>query len=110
MDANTPATQPLPGGDPTGDNPIQDGPTQKSPSKDNPGKDKVIASARPKGPNASAIVVGLVAMVLAGLIIAKETTGLRVDWSRLGPGAIVGIGVVMVAIGAVGLARRHDDV
>ena len=105
MDANTPATQSFPSSDPTGDNPIQDSPAQKSPSKD-----KVVAPARPKGPNASAIVVGLVAMVLAGLIIAKETTGLRVDWSRLGPGAIVGIGVVMVAIGAIGLVRRHDDV
>jgi len=110
MDANTPATQSFPTGDPIANNPIQDGPTQKSPSKDSPSKDKVIAPARPKGPNASAIVVGLVAMVLAGLIIAKETMGLRVDWSRLGPGAIVGIGVVMVAIGAIGLVRRHDDV
>ena len=100
MDANSPGTQPFPNGDPTGDNPIQDSPS----------KDKVITSARPKGPNASAIVVGLVAMALAGLIIAKETMGLRVDWSRLGPGAIVGIGVVMVAIGAIGLVRRHDDV
>jgi len=115
MDANTPATQPFPSGDPIGNNPIQDSPTQKSPSeespsKDNPNKDKIIATARPKGPKASAIVVGLVAMLLAGLIIAKETMGLRVDWSRLGPGAIVGIGVVMVAIGAIGLVRRHDDV
>jgi len=115
MDANTPATQPFPSGNPIGNNPIQDRPTQKSPSeespsKDNPNKDKIIAPARPKGPNASAIVVGLVAMLLAGLIIAKETMGLRVDWSRLGPGAIVGIGVVMVAIGAIGLVRRHDDV
>jgi len=115
MDANTPARQPFPSGDPIGNNPIQDSPTQKSPSeespsKDNPNKDKIIAPARPKGPNASAIVVGLVAMLLAGLIIAKETMGLRVDWSRLGPGAIVGIGVVMVAIGAIGLVRRHDDV
>ena len=66
--------------------------------------------ARPKGPNASAIVVGLVAMVLAGLVIARETMGLRVDWSRLGPGAIVGIGVVMVVIGAIGLVRHHDNV
>ena len=49
-------------------------------------------------------------MVLAGLIIAKETMGLRVDWSRLGPAGIVGIGVVMVVIGAIGLVRRHDDV
>ncbi|MHB8186212.1 MAG: hypothetical protein ACYDDU_08990 [Dermatophilaceae bacterium] len=76
----------------------------------NPIQDKVNAPVRPKGPNASAIVAGLVAMALAGLIIAKETMDLRIDWSRLGPGAIVGIGVVMVVIGAIGLVRRHDDV
>ena len=110
MDASTPATQSFPSGDPKGNNPTQDSPIQESPSKDNPSKDKVTAPTRPKGPNVSAIVVGLVAMALAGLIIAKETMGLRVDWSRLGPGAIVGIGVVMVAIGAIGLVRRHDDV
>ena len=69
----------------------------------------VKAPARPKGPNASAIVVGLVAIVLAGLIIAKETMDLRLDWSRLGPGAIVGIGVVMAVVGAIGLTRRRDD-
>jgi len=49
-------------------------------------------------------------MVLAGLIIANETIDLRVDWSRLGPGAIVGIGLVLVVIGAIGLVRRHDDI
>ena len=90
MDDNTPVTPSTPAG-----NPIQD---------------KVTAPARRQGPNASAIVIGLVAMVLAGLIIAKETMGLRVDWSRLGPGGIVGIGVVMVVIGAIGLLRRHDKV
>jgi hypothetical protein len=73
-------------------------------------QDKITAPARPKGPNASAIVVGLVAMVLAGLIIARETMGLRLDWSRLGPGGIVGIGIVMVVIGAIGLVRRHDQI
>ena len=76
----------------------------------NPIQDEATAPARPKGPNASAIVVGLVAMVLAGLIIARETTGLRVDWSRLGPGGIVGIGIVMVVIGAIGLVRRRDQI
>ena len=89
MDDNSPVTQPGAAG-----SPIQD---------------TLTPPARPKGPNASAVVVGLVAMVLAGLIIAKEATGLSVNWSRLGPGAIVGIGVVMVLIGAIGLVRRRDN-
>lgn len=74
-----------------------------------PIQDKVSPPARRKGPNVSAIILGLVAMVLAGLIIANETTGLQVDWSQLGPGAIVGIGLLLVILGAIGLVRRHDD-
>jgi hypothetical protein len=84
-------------------------PVTPSSPDDNPIQDKVAAPTRPQGPNASAIVVGLVAMVLAALIIAHETMGLRVDWSRLGPGAIVGIGALLVVFGATGLVRRHDD-
>jgi hypothetical protein len=83
--------------------------TQSSPAG-SPMQDKVTPPARPKGPTASAIVAGLVAMVLAGLVIAKETMGLSINWSRLGPGAIVGIGAVMVVIGAIGLVRRRDNV
>ena len=74
-----------------------------------PIQDKVSTPARRKGPNVSAIILGLAAMVLAGLIIANETTGLQVDWSQLGPGAIVGIGLLLVILGAIGLVRRHDD-
>jgi len=73
-------------------------------------QDRVNTPARPKGPNASAIVAGLVAIVLAGLIIVNETTAWNVDWSGLGPGAIVVVGVVLAVIGAIGLVRRHDDV
>ncbi len=73
-------------------------------------QDRVNAPARPKGPNASAIVAGLVAIVLAGLIIVNETTTWNVDWSGLGPGAIVVVGIVLAVIGAIGLVRRHDDV
>jgi hypothetical protein len=73
-------------------------------------QDRVNAPARPKGPNASAIVAGLVAIVLAGLIIGNETTAWNVDWSGLGPGAIVVVGVVLAVIGAIGLVRRHDDI
>jgi hypothetical protein len=109
MDKNTPATPSTPDGDY-----IQDNVTAARASADKEKADKVAADpartpARPKGPNASAVVVGLLAMVFAGMIIARETLDWRIDWSRLGPGAIVGIGVVMVVIGAIGLIRRHDD-
>jgi hypothetical protein len=114
MDTNTPATPSTPGGDYIQDNmnAARAGADKERADKVTAGKvtaGKVSAPARPKGPNASAIVVGLVAMLFAGLIIARETLNWRVDWSRLGPGVIVGIGVVMVLIGAIGLIRRHDD-
>jgi hypothetical protein len=89
MGNNTTVTTPSPAGDPT--------------------QNKVEPAGRPQGPNASAIVVGLVAAVLAGLIIAEQTMNWRVDWSRVGPGTIVGVGLVMVLIGAIGLLRRHDN-
>ena len=105
MDANTPATPSFPSGDPIEKNEIQDNPTSVNPTTVN-----ASTLARPKGPNAGAVVLGLVAMVLAGLIIANETMDLQVDWSRLGPGGIVGVGLVLVVLGAIGLVRRHDDV
>ena len=89
METNTPVTPSSPDGKPV--------------------QDRVNAPARPKGLNASAIVAGLVAIVLGGLIIANETTVWNVDWSGLGPGAVVVVGVVLAVIGAVGLVRRHDD-
>jgi hypothetical protein len=126
MEPNAPGTPSTPDGNPIheGGNPIQDKPgtgktstvraTADKPGADTAtpdkvGADKVSPPARPRGPNTSAIVLGLIAMVLAGLLIAHETMNLRVDWSRLGPGAIVGIGVVLAMIGAIGLIRRHDD-
>ena len=115
MDANTPATPSFPSGDPTEKNEIQDNPTTVypttvDPTTVDPTTVNASALARPKGPNAGAVVLGLVAMVLAGLIIANETMDLQVDWSRLGPGGIVGVGLVLVVLGAIGLVRRHDDV
>jgi hypothetical protein len=114
MDANTPATPSFPGGNPFEQNPIQDDETTDNPTTVIPTpvistSVNVSSPARPKGPNAAAVVLGLVAMVLAGLIIANETMDLQVDWSRLGPGGIVGIGLVLVVLGAIGLVRRHDD-
>ena len=120
MDANTPATQSFTGEGPTEGNPTESIPTESNPIEsnpiaanpvqDSPATKTVSSPTRPKGPNAAAIVLGLVAIVLGGLIVANETTGLQVDWSRLGPGGIVGIGLVLVVLGAIGLVRRHDDV
>lgn len=110
MDADTPATPSFPSGDPVEKNEIQDNPTTVSPTSVNPTTVNASTLARPKGPNAGAVVLGLVATVLAGLIIANETMNLQVDWSRLGPGGIVGVGLVLVVLGAIGLVRRHDDV
>jgi hypothetical protein len=109
MDTNTPATPSTPDGDY-----LQDRVDAARASADKARPDPVAAGkagtpARPKGPNASAIVVGLAALVFAGMIIARETLDWRIDWARIGPGAIVAIGAVMVAIGAIGLIRRHDD-
>ena len=114
MEPNTPATQAFPQGDPVAVNPIQDIPTQHDPiqhdpNRNDPNQDVVNKPARPKGPNAAPVVLGLVALALAAVIILNETTGLRVDWSRLGPGAMVGIGALFVVLGIVGLVRRRDQ-
>jgi hypothetical protein len=108
MEDNTAATQAFPQGDPVQDspNPYNANPNNPNPDSPNPGVGK---PARPKGPNASAVVLGLAAVALAALIIVTETMDVRVDWSRLGPGAIVGAGTLLVVLGAIGLVRRHDD-
>ena len=101
------------------DNPMEDNPIQDRVSTERLGserlgsekssRDALSSPTRPRGPNASAVVLGLVALALAALIIAGEMMSLKVDWSRLGPGAIVGVGALLVVLGAVGLVRRHDD-
>ncbi len=108
MEPNTPATEAFPQGEPVQVNPIQDTPIEHKPNPDNPNQG-VGKPARPKGPNALPIVLGLVALALAALIIVTETMDVRVDWSRVGPGAIVGVGALLVVLGAIGLVRRHDD-
>jgi hypothetical protein len=118
MDTNTPATQAFSQSNPIQDNPGREGlstPTGGSPSTPTGGSPSTPAGgspstpARPKGLNATAIVLGVVALVLAGLVIANETMDLNIDWSGKWPGAIVGVGVLFVVLGAIGLVRRHDD-
>jgi hypothetical protein len=62
---------------------------------------------RARGPHAASMVLGLVCLVVAGLVIAREVNGFRVNWAVFGPGAIVGIGVLVLILGVLGLARRE---
>lgn len=116
MESNTPATQSFSSSNPDEDKPMRDSPIQDTAgppesSKSAPASAPGTAPApvRPKGANAGVVVLGLVALVLAAGIIATETMSVRVDWVALGPGAIVGVGVLLVVLGAVGLARRRGE-
>ena len=83
--------------------------TNNSDTKNSNPNDSTSMPGRSKGPNASALVLGLVALAMAALIIVMETTDVRVDWSQVGPGAITGVGVLLVVLGAVGLVRRRGN-
>ena len=37
----------------------------------------------------------------------QETSGFQVDWTVFGPGAVVGVGVLVLLLGVLGLARRQ---
>lgn len=90
------------------DNSTQDGTNTESAAQP-ANTESSLKPAGTKGPNAAGIVFGLVALLMAAVVITSETMGWQVDWSRLGPGSIVGIGVVLVVLGAIGLVRHHDD-
>jgi hypothetical protein len=62
---------------------------------------------RAPGPHAASMVLGLICLLVSGLAIAREVNGFRVDWAVFGPGAIVGIGVLVLVLGVLGLARRE---
>ena len=65
------------------------------------------AVTRARGPHAASMVLGLICLLVSGLAIAREVNGFRVDWAVFGPGAIVGIGVLVLVLGVLGLARRE---
>ena len=73
-----------------------------------PGRGRRRHAARARGgrtPGRSSL--GLLCLLVAGLAIAREVNGFRVDWAVFGPGAIVGIGVLVLVLGVLGLARRE---
>ncbi len=58
------------------------------------------------------IIVGLVGLVVAITAIVSRAADLTIDWGRAGPITVVGAGLVLVALGLVGMRgqrRRRTD-
>lgn len=73
-----------------------------------PAAEQVDQSSRPRGPHAPTVLLGLVCLLVAALVIAYQSADVSIDWSLLGPGAIVGAGGVLVLLGLVGLLARRE--
>ena len=67
----------------------------------------VTAPDRPRGPNAAAILLGAIALAVAVLAILRETTDVTINWSAIGPGAVIAAGLLMLVVGVVGLTQRE---
>jgi hypothetical protein len=104
-----PETAPVPSGATTWVTPPQDTPRDvPAPGPAAPaGTVGTAPVTRTRGPHAAAMVLGLLCLLVAGLVIAREVNGFQVDWTVFGPGAIVGIGVLVLVLGILGLARRE---
>lgn len=59
------------------------------------------------GPSVATVLAGLACLVIAGLALVSEITDVDIDWSVTGPGLVLGLGLVLVLLGLLGMARRH---
>lgn len=72
-----------------------------------PAKQPEDRPARPRGPHAPTLLLGLVALLVAALAIARQVTGFTVSWSGFGPALVIGAGVVLLLVGLAGFARQR---
>ncbi len=56
--------------------------------------------------NLAGLVIGLFCLVVGVLVIAREQFQWKVDWQLHGPVVLIGAGILLVALGALGLIRR----
>lgn len=67
----------------------------------------IRTDVRPHGPAAGTMIAAVAFLLLAAgaaIVQAREVT---VDWSRVGPAALIATGIVLVLAGALGLLRRR---
>lgn len=116
------ATEPLRGSDPT--EPLRgSGPTEppEPPRGGDPAEPSRAApagatraplppAAPPRGPHAPTVLLALICLAVAGLAIARQVVGyLGLPWTGSGPVIIIAAGVVLLAIGLLGIVRERRD-
>lgn len=60
-----------------------------------------------RGPHVPAIALGLLALVVALLSLARQLFGVGIEGGWVGPTAAIAVGGVLVLIGLAGLIRRR---
>lgn len=65
------------------------------------------APLAPTGPHVPSLVLGLLGLVFAALVFVDQTTGINVDVARTAPWVIIGLGGVLLIVGALGIGRRR---
>lgn len=61
----------------------------------------------PHGPDVPGIALGLLALVVALLSLARQFFGLAIEGGWVGPTAALAVGGILVLIGLAGLIRRR---
>lgn len=71
------------------------------------------ASTRPDhvvtgGTSWATVAWGLVCLTVAGLTLAYQLGGIRLDWAVAGPATLIGAGALLMLGGLLGLLRRDS--
>lgn len=103
-------TEPLRGSDPTelprGGDPAE--PSRAAPAGAT--RAPLPPAAPPRGPHAPTVLLALICLAVAGLAIARQVVGyLGLPWTGSGPVIIIAAGLVLLAVGLLGIVRERRD-
>ncbi len=60
-----------------------------------------------RAPRLFTILLGVLALVVAGFVLVAELADVRLDWSVGGPYVVIAAGLVLAALGLVGVATSR---